>query len=314
MDWDCFRFFLAVVEHKSLSAAARELGVTQPTVGRRIRDLERWLDARLFDRETLGYSLTPAGETIVELAQGLDKTVNDIVRRVSGHDGRRVGRVRLSTAECLGIFWLVPRLSGFKQAFPGIELDMILGHNALDVMSGDCDIALRVGDPESQDAIGQCLGKVHFGLFASGDYLASYGRPARLEDLDGHSIIAWGGADRDSCVRNLIEPLIGIASVNMLYNSMAALLASGQSGHGVVVLPAFMAGPESGLERVLPDSVKHSEDLWLLTHKDLTKTAKVRAVMTFLAELVRKEADSLMLASTRDWSDLPCVPCSPQSA
>lgn len=303
MDWDCFRYFLAVVEHKSLSAAARELGVTQPTVGRRIRDLEGWLDARLFDRENLGYSLTPAGETIVDLAHGLDRTVSDIVRRVSGHDGRRTGRVRLSTAECLGTFWLVPRLIHFKEEFPGIELDIILGHNALDVMSGHCDIALRVGDPESQDAIGQCLGKVHFGLFAASSYLADHGRPQSIEELEDHSIIAWGGADQDSCVGRLIEPLSGYATINMLFNSMTALLAAGQSGLGVVVLPAYMAGPGCDLERVLPNLVNHTEDLWLLTHKDLTKTAKVRAVMTFLGELVRNESDSLLSPNAPPLSD-----------
>ena len=312
MDWDCFRYFLAVVEHKSLSAAARELGVTQPTVGRRIRDLEGWLDARLFDRENLGYSLTPAGETIVELAHGLDRTVSDIVRRVSGHDGRRSGRVRLSTAECLGSFWLVPRLSCFKRAFPRIELEIILSNNALDVMRGHCDIALRVGDPESEDAIGQCFGKVHFGLFASSAYLADHGRPLTVSDLEGHSIIAWAGGDKDICIGELIDPLAKVAKMNMLCNSMTAILAAGRSGHGVVVLPAYMAGSESGLERILPDAVSHSEDLWLLTHKDLTKTAKVRAVMSFLGELVRKEADSLLSPDGPEPSDLTEISDEPE--
>ena len=298
MDWDCFRYFLAVVERKSLSAAARELGVTQPTVGRRIRDLETWLDARLFDRENAGYSLTPAGETIVELAHGLDKTVGDIVRRVSGHDGRRCGRVRLSTAECLGTYWLVPRLNGFKREFPRIELEIILSNNALDVMSGHCDIALHVGDPESEDAIGQCFGKVHFGLFASSAYLAANGTPGRLADLKDHSVIAWAGADQDVCIGQLIKPLASVAHINMLCNSMTALLAAGRSGLGLVVLPAYVARTQSDLEHILPDVVSHAEDLWLLTHKDLTKTAKVRAVMSYLGELVRRETDSLLSAET----------------
>lgn len=305
MDWDCFRYFLAVVEHKSLSAAARDLGVTQPTVGRRIRDLERWLDARLFDRESLGYSLTPAGETIVELAHGLDKTVDDIVRRVSGHDGRRYGRVRLSTAECLGTFWLVPRLNCFKRRFPGIELEIILSNNALDVMRGHCDIALRVGDPESDEAIGQCFGKVHFGLFASSAYLAANGTPDRLSDLEEHSVIAWAGADEDVCIGQLVKPLASVANMNMLCNSMTALLAAGRSGLGVVVLPAYVAGAQSDLKRILPEVVNHTEDLWLLTHKDLTKTAKVRAVMSYLGELVRSESESLLCADARNQHPLP---------
>ena len=300
MDWDCFRYFLAVVEHKSLSAAARELGVTQPTVGRRIRYLESWLNARLFDRENYGYNLTPAGETIVDLVFDLNMTVIDIVRRVSGHDGRLCGRVRLSTAECLGNFWLVPRLPWFKQEFPGIELEVILGHNALDVMDGHCDIALRVGDPESQDAIGQCFGKVHFGLFAEKIYLANHGVPATIEDLKDHLIIAWAGAEKDSCVGRLLEPLAKIARVNLLSNNMTALLGAARSGLGLVVLPAYMVGPENDLERVLPDVIDHTEDLWVLTHKDLTKTAKVRAVMSFLGGLVRNEAGSLLGAETAD--------------
>ena len=294
MDWDCFRYFLAVVEHKSLSAAARELGVTQPTVGRRIRDLENWLDARLFDRENLGYSLTPAGETIVDLAHDLDRTVGDIVRRVSGHDGRCFGRVRLSTAECLGTYWLVPRRTCFKHKFPGIELEIILSNNALDVMRGHCDIALRVGDPESEDAIGQCFGKVHFGLFASSAYLAANGTPGTLSDLKEHSVIAWAGAEEDVCIGQLVEPLASVANMNMLCNSMTALLEAGRSGLGLVVLPAYMVGTQSELERILPEVVNHTEDLWLLTHKDLTKTAKVRAVISYLGDLVRSEANSLL--------------------
>lgn len=305
MDWDCFRYFLAVVEHKSLSAAARELGVTQPTVGRHVRELESGLGARLFDRETLGYSLTPAGEAIVDLALDLRGTVIDIQRRVSGRDGRLSGRVRLSTAECLGSVWLVPRLIHFRHQFPGIELEVLLSSNALDVMEGLCDIALHVGDPESDEAIGQCFGQVRFGLFAADAYLAAHGVPDRVEDLQDHGIIAWAGATEESCVARLIEPLAGFAPITLLSNNMTALVNAARSGMGVVVLPVYMAGPDSGLRRLLAGAVDHTEDLWLLTHKDLTKTAKVRAVMSFLGELLRSECDNLSGPAQNRGSEAP---------
>ena len=300
MDWDCFRYFLAVVEHKSLSAAARVLGVTQPTVGRYIRDLEIWLNARLFERDNFGYSLTPVGKTIVDLVREVSITVGDIERRVSGYDGRLSGRVRLSTSESLGNFWLMPHLASFGNQFPGIELEIILENNALDVMEGGCDLALRVGAPESDQAIGQRFGNVRYGLFANKSYLKSRGVPKKLEDLQDHLILAWTGASKDSSTAQLIEQLAAVCSISLRSNNMTALLRVARIGMGIVVLPIYMVNPASNLEHLLSDEVDHSEELWLLTHKDLTKSAKVRAVISFISELIRNESHNLTARNSQD--------------
>lgn len=293
--WDSYRFFLAVVENKSLSAAARQLGVTQPTVGRHIRELERHLNTRLFDRMNFGYLVTPAGEAILDLAESLKSTVQAIERRIGGQDSRLCGPVCMSTSEGLGVCWLIPRLSEFKARYPEIELEVTVSSNALSIMERECDIALWLGNPECEDLVGRRVGTVRFGLFASPNYIETHGQPLVRQDLAVHPVISWGGEAAESFAARFIRSqLPTITGDGFVSNSLMAQIAAAQAGLGLVVLPICIVQPTFGLHRVLAQDFAPTESLWLLTHRDLTKTARIRAVLSYVAKSLHKDAALLL--------------------
>ena len=293
--WDSYRFFLAVVENKSLSGAARELGVTQPTVGRHIRELELHLNVRLFNRMNFRYVPTPAGEAILDLAESLSSTVHSIERRIGGQDSRLSGQVSLSTPEGLGVCWLIPRLRDFKKQFPEIELEVAVGRYQRELADRHCDVALCLGKPEYEDLVGRRVGTVRFGLFASPDFLGAHGRPETLADLARTSVISWGDSAAESCPAKLLRELLPVTTANgFASDSLMAQIAAAQAGLGAVVLPICIVHGDFGLCRILADAFGPTETLWLLTHRDLTKAARIRAILSYIADSLRNDAALLL--------------------
>lgn len=292
-DWDDYRFFLAVSETGSLSAAARKLGVTQPTVGRRISDLEKRLQARLFDRMSHGYTLTAAGRRISELAAKIECTALTIEQRVSGEDAQLNGRVSITTAEGMGICWLVPRLPKLRERYPDIDIELVVGVGALDLVRRQADIALRVGNPGCEELVGRRVGDVHCGLYASDGYLAKHGEPTTLDDLSQHTIIESVREVANLAQVRRLRELAGGADIGLRCNNLTAQVAAAQAGLGLLALPNYMVGCAPDLCRVLAGAFDSKLDLWLLTHRDLRQTARIRAVLDFLAEEVRADAGNL---------------------
>ena len=149
-NWDYFRFFLAVAETGSLSAAAQVLGVSHPTVRRQIRDLESSLSAKLFNRTPDGYVLTAEGERMVDLAKTMEITAHAIERCANGEQSKCAGRVTLAAAAGIGTHWLAPKIAEFRRQHPGVEVELNISRSQLDLMRLEADIALRMGDPGGQ--------------------------------------------------------------------------------------------------------------------------------------------------------------------
>ena len=288
-DWDDYRFFLAVSETGSLSAAARKLGVTQPTVGRRVNDLEKRLGARLFDRMSHGYELTAAGQRISELAARIECTAFAIEQRVSGEDAQLNGRVSITTAEGMGICWLAPRLPKLRERYPDIDIELVVGVGVLDLVRREADIALRIGNPGCVELVGRRIGDVHCGLYASESYLARHGEPAALEDLSRHTIIESVRDIANLAQARRLREVAKDAGVGVRCNNLTAQIAAARAGLGILALPDYMVGGASGLRRILAASFDSKLDLWLLTHRDLRRTARIRAVLDFLAEEIRDD-------------------------
>ena len=193
-DWDDYRYFLAVAEEGSLSAAANRLRASQPTVGRRIASLEDRLEVRLFERHPRGYSPTPAGEAILDLARRLDSNVRDIGLRIKGQDTEFVGTVSISTPESMAVYWLIPRLSRLRRLHPGIRIEVHSAAAIADIARGEADLALRFDRPGDDDVLlARKVGRARFGLYAAARYLQRHGTPLALEDLNRHAVIGPAG-------------------------------------------------------------------------------------------------------------------------
>lgn len=286
-DWDDYRYFLAVADTGSLSAAARRLDTTQPTVGRRIKALEKRLRMVLFERSGHGYVLTPVGKDIHEPATRMQQRALAVEERVAGVDAQPAGRVRLATTEILARSWLVAKLASLHTRFPRLELELITGTGLLNLLRRESDIALRVGKPGSEELIGRRAGVIAHGLYGSAAYLATHGEPQSLAELSHHTVIESLREIAELRQVRLLRQASEDATVSLRSNSVMAQLAAARAGLGLVTTSAHSARHFPELRRVLADSFDVRLDLWLLTHRDLRHNARIRAVLDFLAEQVR---------------------------
>jgi DNA-binding transcriptional LysR family regulator len=282
-DWDDYRYFLAVAEAGSVSAAARALGASQPTVGRRIDELERRTNARLFHRGPSGCVLTELGEQIAERARIIEREARWIEQKVHYADTSAEGRVTLTTTEDMSFFCLTPLLGDFHRAHPEIDLDMIVTYQAMDLLSGEADIALRVGDPRSEQLVGRRVAGARFHLYASETYLQHHGVPYTIAELGQHHVIDSvrqlnAFPQVDWLRRNADGARVAFTGDNIMVQ-----LSALQAGLGIMSLPSYMVRDRPDIRRLLPEEFELTLDVWLLTPKDLNKLPRVRAVLDFLA-------------------------------
>ncbi|MGH9808145.1 MAG: LysR family transcriptional regulator, partial [Terriglobia bacterium] len=187
MEWDDFKYFLAVARTGSLSKAARALKTSAATVGRRIAALEDRLGARLFDRAQTGYALTESGEAIRHRAEDVEEAVLAVEREASGRDLRATGKVRVATAEDIGAFVIAPKLPEFRRSHPGIVLEMVSSWDVANLTRREADIAVRTVRPTQGDFVIRQTGVWNCALYASKDCAAQKNlKPdsGYLRDLD----------------------------------------------------------------------------------------------------------------------------------
>ncbi len=280
MDWDDLRFFLAVARAGTLSGAARSLAVNHATVLRRLRALEAALDATLFDRRPDGYGLTGAGEEILAHAERMEEEASAVDRRVTGRDVRLAGEVRVTTVDSIADGIIAPHGHDFAAQYPGIVLELSVTDQWVSLSRREADIAVRPANDPGDSMVGRRLGRLGFGLYASDGYLADNpftGWPgARVIQGDGDltetDAVRWFRKQSDG------------GSIAVRATSYLTIREACRGGGGIACLPKFLA---EGLTQVAeaPDTV--AVDVWLLTHPELRKNARIRAVLDWLGPLVK---------------------------
>ena len=290
LDWNDLRFLLAVADEGSLSAAARSLNVNHSTVLRRVGKFERLLHVRLFERLPNGYALTAAGEALANSARQIQETVAAVERRIVGQDLRLSGIVRVATTDTLALRVLPLLLAQFRKQHPQVQVELLSGNSPADLSRRDADVAVRPTELPPESLVGRRLCRLAYAIYAAGDYLQERG--ARVS-LAKHVWIAPDESMSATVVgRYMTREQPGV-SVALRANSLASLAAAAAAGLGVCLLPCYLGDTTPGLERVRPPLPGASTDLWLLTHADLRKTARVRAVVEFLADGLLAQKDLL---------------------
>jgi len=293
LDWNDLRSFLAIARAGSLQGAARALGVNHSTVFRRLNALEAALGVRLFDRLPGGYAPTPAGEAMRASAERVEHEVQDLELRITGGDVRLSGTLRVTTTDTLAQGLLMPHLEAFRAAYPGIELELITSNAFFSLSKREADIALRPGRQPDEAMVGRRLGEIAVAVYGARAYLTAHGAPGSVGELRGHALISGDASlGHLPAVRWLARHAPADAVV-LRCNSWLAQLAAVRAGLGLAALPCFLADPEPALQRALPPEPGLASELWLLTHPDLRRTARVRAFMDHLAAALRKERHRL---------------------
>ena len=286
-DWQLWRSFLAVLQTGSLSAAARRLHLTQPTLGRQIAALEQDLGMALFTRSTEGLRPTEAATALAPHAQAMAAAAAALQRAASGGDGELRGTVRLAASEFIGGVVLPAMLARFRAVHPAIDIELSLSNQVENLLRRDADIAVRNTAPTQAALLVRRIGETPVGLFAHRDYAAAHGLPATPQHLAEHTLI--GRPEHLA----LALPVVGIAlRFGFQCNSDLGLVSALRAGLGIgyCQIPVGRRDPE--LVPVLPSLILARIGIWLATHEDLRATRRIRVLLDHLAgELTRYVTD-----------------------
>ena len=283
--WDLYRSFLAVLRLGSLSAAARELELTQPTLGRHIQELEAALGQALFTRSQAGLMPTRAALQLQPHAEAMASAASALLRAASGALDEPEGSVRLTTSEIMGVEVLPPILTAFREAHPKIIIELSLSNTNQDLLRRDADIAVRMARPTQAALLAKRLGAVPVGLFAHRRYLARHGAPSSLEDLVAHHTIIGFDADA-AALRSFRNTGLPITRDIFAFRSDSdhAQLAALRAGFGVSGCQKRIAARDSDLAPVLANAFRFDLEMWVVMHEDLRTSRRVRLLYDHLAE------------------------------
>lgn len=283
--WDDFRFFLATTEAGSFSKAAGQLGMTQPTISRRIESLEQRLGVRLFDRLPSGVALTTGGESILDAARHIENKVREIHRSVFDSDKRLEGPVRISVTDGLATYWMTPRLGNLLKKHPGISIEFQCSVEPADVLNMESDLSIRFRRPEKPDLKRVPLATFHFVPWASPGYLERHGTPRRPEELLHHRLLDHRSYYRDEGDWSGWFALASAANlITYRTNSSASMLSAVQNGLGIGMLPTYSCDCVTGIVPLDLYLRTHSK-VWLTYHPGILSAARMRAVIDWVKSL-----------------------------
>ncbi|MCC4594519.1 LysR family transcriptional regulator [Xanthomonas campestris pv. phormiicola] len=282
--WELYRSFLAVLEEGSLSAAARALDLTQPTVGRHVAALEKALAVPLFVRSQSGLLPTDAALALRGHAQAMGSIAASLQRAAGRHGEAVQGTVRISASEVIGAEVLPPVLAGLRLAHPQLRLELVLSNRVQDLLHREADVAVRMTRPQQDLLIARRIGEVALGLYAHPDYLARHGTPHHLDELAQHSLIGFDVETPFLRAARAGLPLWRREAFALRADSDVAQLALIRAGCGIGFCQVALARRTPHLLPVLPQQVRVGLDTWITMHQDLRGSAACSAVFAALAE------------------------------
>jgi len=266
----------------SLSGAARALGMTQPSLGRHMRDLESALGAALFARSPQGLTPTELALELVPHAQAMASASAALERTASAGRGEVTGTVRLSASEVIGAEVLPPILAAFRERHPGIVVELVLSNQSADLLRRDADIAVRMVQPTQDALVARHVGRVALGMFAHRRYLDAHGHPQSLAELAGHSLI---GFDTETpYIRRLRPQGLPYAREHFALrtDSDLAALAAIRAGFGIGIAQVNLARRDPALVRLFAAELALPLDMWIVMREDLRPTLRVRRLFDHL--------------------------------
>ncbi|QVM85373.1 LysR family transcriptional regulator [Novosphingobium decolorationis] len=293
MNWDDIRTFLAIARARSLSGAARELGLSQSTMSRRLVALEERSGARLLLKTPHGYELTPLGESVLANAQRMDEDAMALERVVQGRDVALSGLVRLTTVETLANRLIPIAAAKLREDYPGISIDLLSDTRSLSLIEREADIAIRMVRFEHNELISRRMGTMVCALYASPDYLAAHPEP--LTDPGHRLITVMPDMAHQAEARWLLEKAPE-AQVVYRSNSRDAQAGAVHEGLGIACLPQYLAETMPGVVRLKDAGLGPAREIWLGVHRDLRDMPRIRAVIDALDAAFKAERLRFLVA------------------
>jgi DNA-binding transcriptional LysR family regulator len=285
-DWEDHRAFLAVLSAGSLSAAARALNVTQPTIRRRLEALERSVGVALFTRSQTGLTPTEAARTLGKHAEAMQAAAEAFARAASGEAAAPRGTVRITASDVMGAEVLPSMLAELQRLHPRLVLELSLSNRSEDLLRQEADIAVRMVRPAQAALVARHVGDIRLGLFAHRDYLAAHGVPRKLDELNRFAVI---GPDRETVdLLALNRHGFGVRRemLTLRTDSQLAQLGAIRAGLGIGLCHAALAARSPELVPVLAADFVYDYPTWIVMHEDLRQVVRVRTCFDHLVTAV----------------------------
>ena len=283
-DWNHVRAFLVAAEEGSFSAASRALGLTQPTLGRQVAALEGRLGVTLFERLGRSLSLTQSGLELLDHVRAMGDAASRVSLTASGQSQSIEGRVCITATDVMSMYLLPKAMKQLRKVAPGIKVEVVASNDVRDLRRREADIAIRHGRPEQPDLIAKLLRETSIHLYASTGYLDQRGRPSSPEDLSDATFIGFDQSDRLPLRLNELGLTLTKENFKLVSESGAVAWEMVKQGLGIGVMAKDIAERTPGVECVLPDLGPITVPIWLVTHRELHTSRRIRLVFDILTE------------------------------
>lgn len=283
--WDDVRYFVAVAQEGSLNAAAKKLGVSHTTVGRRLRALEGRLEAKLFDRLDSRMALNPLTEAVVAEAEAIASSMSMLLTSLRGADNRVAGEVTLNATEGLSNYWLLPRLQPFLQSHPDLQVNLShenFFHYRESELAFDVDI--RWYRTTDENRIVRKLGDVGYSVFTLPAYADKYGLPATVADLERHKLLQFNDYVDNAGVFAPWNEIVNRNGAALRITNSLLTRSALESGDYVTLLPNYATIIEPRLMRA-PVDVGVMAEVWLTYNSQRAHQRRVRMVVDEIVRL-----------------------------
>lgn len=281
-NWEDLKYFMALAKERRLQKAAKLIKSNHTTVYRRILNFEQKFDIKLFESTPSGYHLTSAGEELFDKVQGLEQKMDSIFNSIQGLETNLKGRVLITTTPSIATTFLPKIISKFQSEFPELYVDLKVSNEFYNLSKREADIAIRPAVDIPLHLIGRNIGALDFGFYGSKKYLKSFDKKKSLFDKsqDHRFIILDESLEHLKSKRWLDSKLLSSSKIYKV-DDLTVMGKMCSEGVGLALLPHYFTGIYKNIEMIYQPDEFTGSNLWLLTHKDMSKVPKVKTVTDF---------------------------------
>ncbi|WP_420584798.1 LysR family transcriptional regulator [Ruegeria sp.] len=294
LNWDDLKYFLAVARIGTLRGAADSIKVNHTTLTRRVSVMEERVGSRLFDRSKSGLALTQLGEDLMPHAERVEQEMSAASRVIVGRDAQPSGTVYITLPHGLAMTSLMDDFAAFAELYPDIILNMNFTNDVRDLMHREADVSLRIADEVTDDVVGRKLVQMSQAAYCTRDYAE------RISDNGGEGLhlIGWHEPEEATTAKWVKESYYPKAQLRHRVSELVPLITLAASGLGMAYLACNLGDRHSGLIRAPFQKPIPYRSIWLLLHRDLRNTARVRLFVDFLADRVRSRRNEFWVSGT----------------
>lgn len=276
-NWNEIRTAAQVARLGTISAAAETLGVHRATVTRHIDELEATLGAKLFQRHARGFTATELGVELLRVADVTDEQFGQLIRQAKGQAGAISGEITITTLEGLTSY-ILPNIAAFSALHPAVRVQIVSTESLMKLEYGQAHIAFRAGmRPDDADNVVRLFKRLEMGLYASKAYVAAYGRPSSLEQFRAHRFIGTFGAESRAPYNSWLRNCFGDIEIKFEVSQTNTVAAALDAGLGIGFSPVLAARDNPNLVEIMAPKAEWQTSIWMVTHVDLHRSAKVQA-------------------------------------